>query len=79
MNIFTFSNARQHLSEVLNLAQQDGKVYIKRKDGSLFSIHPEPTIRSPFEGVKGQNMMLNEEEIITITRESRDRQYDTLS
>ncbi len=54
MKIYTYSEARQNLSELLNLALRE-EVVIKRKDGSIFSITPKKTPhKSPFDisGIK---------------------------
>ena len=37
MKVFTYSEARQHLSDVLNIAQNE-EVEIRRRDGQVFSI-----------------------------------------
>ena len=49
MLVYTYSDARQHLSSVLNNAQKTGKVVIKRKDGSRFALTPESSDTSPFD------------------------------
>ena len=36
MTTYTYSQARQNFSTVLNNAKKDGNVIIKRKDGSQF-------------------------------------------
>ncbi|MDQ7005517.1 MAG: type II toxin-antitoxin system Phd/YefM family antitoxin [Ghiorsea sp.] len=40
MKVFTYSEARQNLSELLNTAQNE-EVEIRRRDGSIFSIVPK--------------------------------------
>ena len=40
MRVFTFSEARQSFSSVLDRAKAEGQALIKRKDGSLFVIKP---------------------------------------
>ena len=54
MKVFTYSEARQNLSELLNTAQKE-EVEIRRRDGSVFSIVPKRAQeRSPFDvpGIK---------------------------
>lgn len=41
MEAFTYSNARQNLSRVLDTALRQGEVRIKRRDGTSFVIRPE--------------------------------------
>jgi len=69
---YTFSEARQKLSSVLEQARNQGEVMIKRKDGSLFVVKPVLLRRSPLD-VSGVNVNLNAEEIVDIIREVRDR------
>ena len=40
--IYTCSQARQKLSEVLDEALKEGEVRIRRKDGRMFIIKSEP-------------------------------------
>ena len=49
MKIFTYSDARQKFSSVLESAQKEGKVLVKRRDGRVFSIRPEKSSKSPFD------------------------------
>lgn len=37
MTVFTYSQARQNFAAVLDRAAKEGKVQIKRKDGSVFT------------------------------------------
>ena len=70
MNVYTYSEARQKLSSVLDSAKQSGKVLIKRKDGSTFSISPEVLPQSPLD-VKGIKTDITTSEIVSFVRESR--------
>ncbi len=67
MKTFTFSEARQKLASVLEKAKIEGRVLIKRKDGSLFEIHPVPKMDSPL-NIKGVNLDLSADEIVDIVR-----------
>jgi len=69
MTIYTFSQARQNFATVLNQALKEGKVLIKRKDGSSFVIKP---IKAPLD-VDGIDLGLTNEEIVDIIREIRER------
>lgn len=40
MNIYTYSEARQQLAGVLDQAETDGKVLVRRRNGTMFSIMP---------------------------------------
>ncbi len=72
MTTYTFSEARQKLSSVLEKARTQGEVLIKRKDGSIFVVKPMSSKRSPLD-VAGINVNLSAEEIVDIVREIRER------
>ncbi len=70
MNIYTYSEARQKLSKLLNEAKKEGKVIIKRKDGTTFEIKPVTENKSPLD-VKGIKLNLKTDEIINFIKDSR--------
>ncbi len=70
MNVYTYSEARQKLSSVLDSAKRSGKVLIKRKDGSIFSLSPELQPESPLD-IKGIKTDITSKEIVAFIRESR--------
>jgi len=70
MNVYTYSQARQKLSSVLDSAKRSGKVLIKRKDGSTFCLTPEKESRSPLD-VDGVNTNISTKEVVSFVRESR--------
>jgi hypothetical protein len=72
MTTYTFSEARQKLSSVLEQARDQGEVLIKRKDGSLFVVKPVFSKRSPLD-VSGVNVKIKAKEIVDIIREVRER------
>ena len=72
MKTYTFSEARQKFASVLEKAKLEGKVLIKRKDGSLFEIHPIPKMESPL-SIDGIDLDLSADEIVDIVREIRSR------
>ncbi|MEM1093727.1 MAG: type II toxin-antitoxin system Phd/YefM family antitoxin [Bacteroidota bacterium] len=72
MTVYTYSQARQRLSAVLDEAQRDGSVRIRRRDGSEFVLTPVEQASSPFE-VEGAGLDLTAEEIISAIREGRER------
>ena len=41
MRVYTYSEARQNLASLLDIAQRDGAVRIRRKDGQSFVLQPE--------------------------------------
>ncbi len=72
MNTYTYSEARQRLASLLDKAKKEGRVLIKRKDGTVFELRAVLENRSPLD-VKGVNMNLGREEILEILREVRNR------
>ncbi len=72
MTVFTYSQARQNFATVLELALKEGEVLIKRRDGNIFSIHPEKINKSPL-NVKGIKSNITTKEIVNFVRESRKR------
>ena len=75
MKIYTYSEARQRLAELLDQAAQDGSVHIRRRDGRTFIIRPERPSKSPLD-VEGVDLDVSTDEIVEFIRESRrvDRQ-----
>ena len=72
MIIYTYSEARQNFSSVLEKAKSEGKVLIKRRDGSSFILSPVSENESPF-NVKGIKKDIKSSEIIDILKEIRSR------
>jgi len=71
MFVFTYSEARKRLAEVLDLAKED-EVIIRRKNGETFSLTKIKKKASPLD-INGFNAGIATEELITAVRESRER------
>ncbi len=70
MKVFTYSEARQNLSKILNIAQNE-EVEIRRRDGSSFTlISKKNKTKSPFD-VEGIETNASTEDILAAIRESR--------
>jgi hypothetical protein len=72
MKLYTFSDARQQFSKILDTAKKEGKVLIRRRDGSLFSQVAEKTAVSPFD-VEGVSAKVTTSEILDVLRSERER------
>jgi len=72
MQVYTYSEARQKLSSVLEEAENTGKVIIRRKDGRTFALTPEKSVTSPLD-VPTIKANITTEEIVEIIREGRER------
>ncbi|MFO8083005.1 MAG: type II toxin-antitoxin system prevent-host-death family antitoxin [Desulfobacterales bacterium] len=71
MKVYTYSEARQRLADVLNTAKTE-EVVIKRRGGETFSIIFKKSTRSPFD-VPGIKTKATTQDIIDAVRESRKR------
>lgn len=74
MNVYTYSEARQNLSSLLDQAAREGEVRIRRKDGKTFVIRVQPKEKSPFE-VKGMNLGISTQDILDFIDDGR-KTYD---
>jgi hypothetical protein len=73
MKIYTYSQAREKLSDILEESKKD-EVVIRRRKGDMFSIAPKaPSRRSPFD-VPSLGKKITRKEILEAIRESRERE-----
>ena len=72
MQVYTYSEARQKLSSVLDKAEVSGRVLIRRKDGRTFSLSPERTETSPLD-VPSIKARVTTDELVSIVRKERGR------
>jgi prevent-host-death family protein len=71
MKVYSYSEARQRLSDVLNTARSE-EVIIKRRGGETFSIIYRKNKKSPFD-VPGIRTKATTKDILSAVRESRKR------
>jgi prevent-host-death family protein len=71
MKVYTYSEARQRLARVLDDAQREGTVQIRRRGGELFVLQPARGSRSPLD-VRGVKANLRPGELLDIMREIRE-------
>lgn len=72
MKVYTYTEARQKLAGLLDLAAREGEVRIRRRDGSVYVIRPARRAESPLD-VAGVDVQLSAAEIVDFVRESRER------
>lgn len=72
MKVYTYSEARQKLSRLLDEARRGGEIRIKRRDGSEFAVRPVQGDASPLD-VPGVEAGVSRAEILSVIRESRER------
>jgi antitoxin (DNA-binding transcriptional repressor) of toxin-antitoxin stability system len=70
MKEFTYSEARERFSSLLDRAKKEGAVRIRRRDGQVFVLRPEKSAKSPLD-VPGLNLNLDREEIVELVRAGR--------
>jgi len=70
MKVFTYSEARQNLSKLLNIAQEE-EVEIRRRDGAVFSLmSKKKDAKSPFD-IRGIKTKATTQNILNAVRKSR--------
>jgi len=69
MKVYTYSQARQNLAEVLNQSK-DEEVLIRRRGGDAFVVVPKPREGSPFD-VPGIQTKASTANVLAAVRESR--------
>ncbi len=73
MRTYTYSQARQQLSALLDEAKKEGSVAIRRRDGSLFVLKPDASNRASGLDVEGVDLGLTRDEIVDLVRAGRER------
>lgn len=72
MDVYTYSEARQHLSSLLDEAESKGKVIICRKDGRRYAVVPELPPVSPLDAPAAKTDIAVKE-VVKIVRRQRIR------
>jgi len=72
MRVYTYSEARQNLADLLDQAVEEGEVRIRRRDGSEYILRPRRRDGSPLD-VPPVNTEVSTEEIVAAVREGRER------
>jgi antitoxin Phd len=70
VKVYTYTEARQQLASLLDRAQEDGSVQIRRRDGSAFVVAPEKGSASPLD-VPCLDLGLSRHEIVAAVRDGR--------
>ncbi|MFO8099744.1 MAG: hypothetical protein R6T83_09020 [Salinibacter sp.] len=71
--MYTYSEARQNLADLLDQAGDEGEVRIRRRDGSEYLIRPRQREGSPLDVPAVSTDEVSAEEIVTAVREGRER------
>ena len=70
MDVYTYSEARQNLASLLDRAAKEGEVRIRRRDGRVFVVMPQPSVDSPLD-VEGIDLDVTATEIVQFIQEGR--------
>ena len=70
MIVYTYSEARQNLSTLLEDADREGEVILRRRNGQTFIVRPRKKLGSPLD-VKGVDLNLSRSDILKSIKESR--------
>jgi len=73
MKSYTYSEARGNFATVLDEAERDGAVEIRRRDGTVFRILPLRKSKASPLDVKGVKLEMSAAELVAIVREGRER------
>lgn len=80
MKVYTYTEARQKLSDLLDLAGEEGEVVVRRRDGSEYVVRPRRTKTSPLDvepvEMDPDREPVGREEIVQAVRESRERRAE---
>ncbi len=72
MKVYTYSQAREKLANILEESKKE-EIVIRRRKGDMFSVVPKtPIRRSPFD-VAGLHKSISRQEILEAIHESRER------
>ncbi len=72
MDVYTYSEARQNFSTVLDKAEATGRVLIRRKDGRTYALVPERPSGSPLD-VPSIQADISTRELVTLVSNQRRR------
>ena len=73
MKSYSYSEARGNFATVLDEAEGDGAVEIRRRDGTVFRIQPLRKSKASPLDVKGLKLEVSAAELVAILREGRER------
>ncbi len=74
MRAYTYSEARENFASVLEEAERDGAVEIRRRDGAVFRILPARKSKASPLDVKGVKLKVPTADLVAIVRKGRERQ-----
>jgi prevent-host-death family protein len=73
MKSYSYSEARGNFATVLDEAERDGAVEIRRRDGTVFRILPLRKSKASPLDVRGVKLKTSAADLVAIVREGRER------
>jgi len=73
MKVYSDSEARRNFVTILDEAERDGAVEVRRRDGSVFRILPLRKSKASPLDVKGVKLGVSSADLVAIVREGRER------
>ena len=73
MKSYSYSEARGNFFSVLDEAERDGAVEIRRRDGTVFRVLPLRKSKASPLDVKGVKLEVSAADLVAIVREGRER------
>ena len=73
MKSYSYSEARGNFATVLDEAERDGAVEIRRRDGAVFRVLPLRKSKASPLDVKGVKLKISADDLVAIVREGRER------
>ena len=73
MKSYSYSEARGNFATVLNEAERDGAVEIRRRDGRVFRILPLRNSKASPLDVKGVKLKVPAVDLVAVVRKGRER------
>jgi antitoxin (DNA-binding transcriptional repressor) of toxin-antitoxin stability system len=73
MKAYTYSEARENFASVLEEAEGEGAVEIRRRDGAVFRLSPAPKSKSSPLDVPGVKPKATTDDLVAAVREGRER------
>jgi len=72
MKAYTYSEAREKFATLLEEAERDGAVEIRRRDGAVFRIQPARKSNASPLDVKGVKLKISTSDLVAIVRKGRE-------
>lgn len=72
MKAYTYSEARENFATVLEEAERDGAVEIRRRDGAVFRLSRAPKSKASPLDVPGVKLNVKTQDLVAAVREGRE-------